>query len=48
MKILDTFKKGTLNFLDWKNFLEKKTTNWVEDAKQQIGIVLSRTYSNLE
>jgi len=47
IKVLDTFKKGKLNFLDWKNLIQKDKANWVEDAKQQIGIVISRTFTDL-
>ncbi len=48
IKVLDTFKKGKLNFLDWKNFIQKDSTDWIQDAKQQIGLVISRMYTNLE
>lgn len=34
--------------MDWKNLFQKGKTDWVEDAKQQIGIVISRMYGNLE
>lgn len=47
IKVLDTFKKGRLNFLDWKGFIQKEKFDWVQDAKQQIGIVISRLYANL-
>ena len=48
IKVLDTFKKGKLNFLDWKNFIQKDKTDWIQDAKQQISLVISRMYSDLE
>lgn len=48
IKVLDTYKKGRLNFLDWKNFIQKDKTDWIQDAKQQISLVISRMYSNLE
>jgi hypothetical protein len=47
IKVLDTFKKGKLNFLDWKTFIQKDKVDWIQDAKQQIGIVISRNYPNL-
>jgi hypothetical protein len=47
IKVLDTFKKGKLNFLDWKNFIQKDKKDWIQDAKQQISLVISRTYSDL-
>ncbi len=48
IKVLDSFKKGRLNFLDWKNFIQKDKTDWIQDAKQQISLVISRMYSDLE
>jgi hypothetical protein len=65
IKVLDSYKKGKLNFLDWKSFVTGKRAeeqsdqpeggnnnnsnpNWVYEAKQQIGIVLSRNYKSLE
>ncbi len=48
IKVLDKFKKGKLNFLDWKNFIQKDKTDWVQDAKQQISLVISRMYPDLE
>ena len=46
MKIMDTYKNGRINYLDWINFINK-SSNWLSDAKQQIGIVLSKHYSSL-
>ena len=46
MKVMDTYKNGRINFLDWINLINKNS-NWLSDAKQQIGIVLSKHYPSL-
>ena len=46
MKVMDTYKNGRINYLDWLNLIAKKS-NWLEDAKQQMGIILSKKYSSL-
>eukprot|EP00919_Chromeraceae_sp_WS-2016_P011662 GHVR01027255.1.p1 GENE.GHVR01027255.1~~GHVR01027255.1.p1 ORF type:complete len:154 (+),score=2.90 GHVR01027255.1:463-924(+) len=47
MKLLDTYKRGHVNFVDWIKFINGSDINWIANAKQQIGIFLSKTYQNL-
>lgn len=46
MKVMDCYKHGRITFLDWVKIINENK-DWVSDAKQQIGIVLSKNYSNL-
>jgi hypothetical protein len=47
MKICDIYKRGQISFIDWHKIISGKDHNWVGDAKQQIGIIISRLYTNL-
>lgn len=46
LKIMDSFKRGKVDETDWQRILSNKV-DWVQDAKQQIGIIISRIYSNM-
>ena len=43
---MDSYKNGRINYLDWINLINKNS-NWLADARQQIGIILSKHYSSL-
>lgn len=44
---MDGFKRGKVDETDWERLLSNGKVDWVGDARQQIGIVISRLYSNL-
>lgn len=46
MKVMDCYKHGRITFIDWLKIINEKK-DWVADAKQQIGIVLSKHYPSL-
>jgi hypothetical protein len=46
MKIMDCYKHGRINFIDWLKIISEDK-DWLSDAKQQIGIVLSKHYPSL-
>ena len=46
MKMLDCYKHGRITYLDWHKIVNENK-DWLSDVKQQIGIVLSKHYSNL-
>lgn len=46
IKIMDYYKHGRITFLDWYKLINENK-DWIKDAKQQIGIVLSKKYASL-
>lgn len=44
---MDGFKRGRVDETDWERLLKNQKIDWVGDAKQQIGIVVSRLYSSI-
>lgn len=44
---MDSFKRGKVDQTDWERLLGVEKVNWVNDARHQIGIVISRIYSTL-
>jgi len=43
---MDSYKHGRITLIDWSKLINQ-SKNWLSDVKQQIGIVLSKHYSNL-
>lgn len=43
---MDSYKNGRITFVDWAHLINQQK-NWIADAKQQIGIVLSKHYPSL-
>jgi len=43
---MDSYKNGRITLIDWSKLINQ-SKNWLSDVKQQIGIVLSKHYSNL-
>jgi len=46
IKLMDCYKHGRISFLDWHQLINS-SKDWLNDAHQQIGLVLSRLYSSL-
>ena len=46
MKVMDCYKHGRITFMDWVKIINE-SKDWLVDAKQQIGIVLSKHYPSL-
>jgi hypothetical protein len=46
IKLMDCYKHGRISFLDWTQLINSKK-DWLADAQQQIGLVLSRLFSSL-
>lgn len=47
MKVLDGYKRGKIDFQDWSKVLKEGKVDWIKDAVQQIGLVMSRMYPSL-
>ncbi len=47
-KLLDRFKRGCINKEDFAHFLEGKEEGWIDAAKQQVGLVLSKVFDSLK
>lgn len=47
LKVMDGFKRGKVDETDWERVLGEGKIDWVADARQQIGIVISRQYGSL-
>ena len=46
MKVMDAYKNGRITFIDWLHLINRNN-NWLSDARQQIGIILSKNYGSL-
>lgn len=46
MKVMDAYKNGRITFIDWLHLINRNS-NWLADARQQIGIILSKNYTSL-
>ena len=46
IKLMDHYKHGRITFLDWYKLINEKK-DWLNEAKKQIGIVLSKLYPSL-
>jgi len=46
MKIMDCYKHGRITYIDWLKLINEKK-DWLADAKQQIGIILSKHHPSL-
>ncbi|MCB0370621.1 MAG: hypothetical protein KDD45_14645 [Bdellovibrionales bacterium] len=46
MKVMDSYKNGRITYIDWIKLING-SKDWISEAKQQIGIVLSKNYSSL-
>ena len=47
LKVLDTYKRAKVDESDWERLVKGEKFEWVKEAKQQIGIVLSKKYGSL-
>ena len=47
LKVMDGFKRGKVDETDWERLLCEGKIDWVSDARQQIGIIISRQYPSL-
>lgn len=46
-KIFDTFKRGKVDLVDFNRIIKNNnniSNDWISDAKQQIGLGISRKY----
>ena len=46
IKVMDSYKHGRITLIDWYKLINE-SKDWLNDVKQQIGIVLSKQYSSL-
>lgn len=47
-KVLDTFKRGKVDLVDFTKLLNSPDTdNWIANARQQIGLTISRRFSSI-
>ena len=47
-KLLDRFKRGCITKDDFAHFFDGKEEGWIEAAKQQVGLVLSKSFGSLK
>lgn len=48
MKVMDTYKRGKIDMVDFiKIITSERENNWVANAKQQIGLAISRKFKSL-